>query len=216
MNPATRLIVFAKSPEPGRTKTRLIPALGPEGAARCAAALVRHALRTAVAAEIGEIELWCMPDYDHPFFTACRREFGPSLRRQQGGDLGERMYHAFATSLADCGYTLLMGTDCPTLFPSDLREAAALLHRGHDAVLVPAFDGGYVLIGLRRVRPELFSGIEWGTKRVLSQTRARFRTLGYRWRELPPRFDIDHPDDLNRLVAEHPEWLPLLAGLPDS
>lgn len=214
MNPSSRLIIFAKSPEPGRAKTRLIPALGPEGAARCAAALVRHTLRTAVAAEIGKIELWCTPDCDHPFFAACRREFGPRLKRQRGNDLGERMYHAFATSLADGGHALLMGTDCPTLLPADLQEAAALLHRGHDAVLVPAFDGGYVLIGLRCVRPELFSEIAWGTKRVLSQTRAKFRTLGYQWRELPPRFDVDHPKDWNRLVAEHPEWLSLLAGRP--
>jgi rSAM/selenodomain-associated transferase 1 len=216
MNPATRLLIFAKSPEPGRAKTRLIPALGVEGAARCAAALIRHALRTAIAADIGDIELWCLPDCDRPFFAACHREFGLRLRRQQGSDLGERMCHAFATSFVERRYTLLMGTDCPTLFPSDLREAAGLLRRGYDAVLTPAFDGGYVLIGLRRVRPELFSGIEWGTKRVLSQTRTRLRSFGYRWKELPPRFDIDHPDDLKHFVAKHPDWRPLLAGLPSS
>ena len=84
---AVRIAVFAKAPVPGAVKTRL-SLLGPEGAAGLHAGLVRHALSTAVQARLGEVELWCAPDETHPFFARCASEFGATLRRQEGADLG--------------------------------------------------------------------------------------------------------------------------------
>jgi glycosyltransferase A (GT-A) superfamily protein (DUF2064 family) len=96
---------------------------------------------------------------------------------------------------------LIMGSDCISLCPADIREAAAALERGADAVLGPAEDGGYVLLGLARASPALFNGIAWGGDRVLVDTRTRLRQLGWRWHELPVRWDVDRPEDLARLGA---------------
>ncbi|HYE37362.1 TIGR04282 family arsenosugar biosynthesis glycosyltransferase [Methylocaldum sp.] len=200
------LHIFAKAPEPGCAKTRLIPALGAAGAARLAQELTLQTLRTAAAWGIGQIELWCSPDCAHPFFARCAAEFGVILQAQQGEDLGERMFFAFAASLSCRPYAVLIGTDCPTLDATDFHDTMNALRNGFDAVIAPAEDGGYVLLGLSRVEPRLFEGIDWGTERVLSQTRARLRESGYRWCELREHADIDRPEDLNRLFGEYPHW----------
>jgi glycosyltransferase A (GT-A) superfamily protein (DUF2064 family) len=93
----------------------------------------------------------------------------------------------------------VIGSDCPALHPGDLRRAARLLAGGCDVVLAPAEDGGYVLIGARRISPRLFSGIDWGSFSVFEQSVARLETLGYRWRALRRLWDVDRPEDLQRL-----------------
>jgi uncharacterized protein len=191
-----RLIVFARAPAPGLVKRRLIPALGSAGAAALYRRLARTCLMHAIHAAPGEVELWCAPDVRHPFFDACRRELALTLHRQRGEDLGERMAAALRRGLP----ALLMGSDCPDLLPSDLQEAAAALAQGCDAVLGPALDGGYVLVGLSRYDALLFRDIPWGTDQVLEHTRARLHQLGWRWHELTPRADIDRPEDLHRLL----------------
>ena len=95
---------------------------------------------------------------------------------------------------------VLIGTDCPVLRATDLRAAARALRSGADAVLSPAEDGGYALIGLRRISPRLFSGVHWGTDTVLGETRTRLRQLGWRWRELRTVWDVDRPEDYRRLA----------------
>ncbi len=191
-----RLLVFAKAPEPGRAKTRLIPALGAEGAADLQARLVRHTLAGAAQSRASTV-LWCHPDPGHRFFRACAKDFGIVLRAQHGGDLGERMANAFAAVLEE-GPAVLIGTDCPALEPGDLDEAFAALH-DHDAVLGPARDGGYYLLGLRRPDPRLFADIRWGTCHVLAETRERLAQLGWQWQELEVKSDIDRPEDLAHL-----------------
>ena len=176
----TKVIVFARAPRAGRVKTRLIPLLGEQGAARLHARLLRRALTTALEADLGPVELW-------------------TLRRQRGADLGARMYHAFAHSLRRCDRVILIGSDCPVLRPRDLRQAARWLAGGADAVFAPAQDGGYALVALRRVSPRLFRGVEWGGAQVMAQTRARLAALGWRWRELPLVWDVDRPEDYRRL-----------------
>lgn len=192
-----RLQIFAKAPEPGLAKTRLIPALGAAGAAALQQKLIRYTLATAAQSGLATA-LWCHPDTAHPCFNACATEFALSLHAQQGGDLGERMQHAFVTAGAPA---LLIGTDCPALSAQDLRTAAAALVT-HDAVLGPAADGGYYLIGLRQPMAELFHAMPWGTAAVLALTRARLRAAGLRWQELPLHHDIDTPDDLVHLPKE--------------
>ena len=119
----TRIAVFARAPVPGEAKTRLIPGLGPEGAAALHERLVRRALRTARDARVGPVELWCAPDASHPFFAACATELAARLFEQRGSDLGERMDAAFGAALGDNAALVVIGSDCPALTPVALREA---------------------------------------------------------------------------------------------
>lgn len=193
--------VFARAPVPGEAKTRLAPLLGPDGAAALARRLALGALATAGAARLGPLFLFCAPDARHPFFEECRARFGARLQAQRGEDLGARMGQAFETLLAGHGRALLIGSDCPALTPGHLARAAAQLD-DHQAVVWPAEDGGYVLIGLSRPAPELFEGIDWGTPRVMAQTRERLQRLGWRWAEAEPLWDVDRAEDYERLVGE--------------
>jgi rSAM/selenodomain-associated transferase 1 len=193
--------VFARAPEPGRAKTRLIAALGAEGAAALQARLTHRALQTAVAAGVGPVELWCAPHASYPFVTECARAFPVRLRAQGPGGLGEKMLRAGREVLARAPGVIMIGTDCPVLSPGDIAAAAAALAQ-NDAVITPAEDGGYVLIGLRRTAPALFENVSWGSSEVLEQTRGHLQRLGWRWAELPPLWDLDRPRDLERLAAE--------------
>jgi len=181
------IIVFAKAPVPGAAKTRLVPALGEWGAARLHARLVRHAVRSALAARLGRVELH--GTRRHSFFKSLRVPF----RLQRGNDLGERMCYALSRNPG----AILIGTDCPELTAADLRYARRLLQAGYDAVLAPAEDGGYALIALRHVAPEIFRNMRWGTSSVYGETVKRLKR--YRWRALRTVWDVDRPEDLPRL-----------------
>lgn len=203
---AASLLVFAKAPIPGQVKTRLAPVLGMHGAARLHAAMIERTLATGREFTAGTIELWCAPDATDPFLLQCAARFGVVLREQQGRDIGERMYDAFQHSLSHSPAAILIGSDIPTLTPADLLEASDGLNGGADACIAPALDGGYVLLGLRRVEPELFRGICWGSADVFEQTRERLRSARYRWQELRMHRDIDRPDDWAWLLDHCPEW----------
>lgn len=196
--PDARLVVFAKAPVPGRVKTRLARHLGRRGAARLYRTLLRRTLATAAGAGLCPVQLWCAPDTRHGFFAACRRDFGVGLRVQRGDDLGARMDHALTAALREAASAVVIGGDCPTLAAADLRAAFSALAAGREAVLGPAEDGGYVLIGLRRPCPALFRGIAWGGSGVLAATRRRLHRAGLDWLELPPHWDVDRPADLRR------------------
>ena len=195
-----QVAVLAKAPIAGLAKTRLIPALGARGAARLQRQLTRSSVRCALDARIGPVTLWCAPHAQHRFFRALRRTTGVNCLVQSSGDLGDRMHTAFRLHCAS-GPSLLIGTDCPVLRPSHLRKAARALIDGDDAVFYPAEDGGYVLVGLRRPQAALFDGMTWSTAEVMSETRARARSLGLRMREFETLWDVDTPDDLPRLES---------------
>ncbi len=201
-----RVIVLARAPVPGVAKTRLIPALGPDSAARLHARLVERTLATACAAGIGPVELCCAPDVTHPFFAACAARFGVALTAQGAGDLGERMDRALAVDLP----AVLVGSDCAVMTPDYLRAGSDALRDGCDLAFGPAEDGGYVLVAAGRMRPGLFEGIPWGGPAVMAAQRSRLRALGLRWSELPPLWDVDRPDDLERLRREVAEGAALL------
>ena len=203
MTSACRVVVMARAPVPGRTKRRLIPAIGAERAAALHRAMIRRAVATALASGVGPVELWCTPSPDHEVFRTLQGESPVALYRQTGPDLGARMHAAIE---ARPGATVVIGTDCPSLGPDDLIRAAGALHAAAtDVVLAPAFDGGYVLIAVDRPGSELFAGVEWGTGRVLAQTRERARAARLRLLELEARRDIDRPEDLEAL-ADMPGW----------
>lgn len=181
------IIVFARAPVAGQVKTRLIPRLGAEGAARLQRRLIRAALRTARA--VGPVELHVTRAH------SWLRGLGVPLRLQRGRDLGERMYHALRGQRA----TVLIGSDAPALRAADLRRALRLLHGGADVVLAPAEDGGYALIAARRIDARVFAGIRWGTDEVLARTLDNLRRCGLSHRLLRTVWDVDRPTDFDRL-----------------
>jgi rSAM/selenodomain-associated transferase 2/rSAM/selenodomain-associated transferase 1 len=194
------VIVFAKAPIPGEAKTRLIPALGAEGAAKLHAAMVDRAIAVAVQAALGPVELWTASAMAHPWFAACAARHGVTLHEQRGADLGERMRGAFEEALRRSQGAIIIGTDCPDLEAGDLQDAASALAE-FPAVFQPALDGGYVMVGLRSARVPIFEGIAWGGDAVMALTREKLRAAGLAWRELEPRRDIDRPEDLAHLPA---------------
>ncbi len=201
--PRIEVAILAKAPLAGLAKTRLIPHLGADGAAALQDWLLQRTVAAAVVADLGPVTLWCAPDIDHPAFAVCRA-FGPvALRRQPDGDLGERMHAAIAESSTAAG-TLVIGTDCPVLTPGLLRQAAAGLQQ-HEATVIPAEDGGYVLIGMRCASRQVFQAVDWSTERVMAQTRSRLSALNWRWQEFSPLWDVDRKEDFARLAERFPE-----------
>lgn len=197
---AAAVAVMARAPEPGLAKTRLAPALGLRGAARAQRRFSQRTLQTACAAAVGPVTLWCAPDALHRCFRALRRAHALVCENQCAGDIGARMQQAFAHHFAHATDQplLLTGTDCPVLAPGHLQAAARALAQ-HDVVLVPAEDGGYVLIGMRRLVPQVFEGIDWSTPQVMAQTRERLRQSGASWLEMETLWDVDEPADWWRL-----------------
>lgn len=194
--PQPRLVLFAKAPQAGSVKTRLIPALGADGAAALARQMLSHVLRQALTADIGPVELCMSPAPQDP---AWRGVAIPDvvLRSAQGeGDLGQRMARAVQrVTTQQRQPVLLIGTDCPTLTAARLAEAADQLE-SHDAVLVPATDGGYVLIGLKAPCPEVFTQMQWSTSTVAFETLRRMAALKLRVWQGVALHDTDEPADL--------------------
>jgi rSAM/selenodomain-associated transferase 1 len=201
--PRVAVAILGRAPVAGEAKTRLIPRLGAPGAAALQAWMLQRAVANALAADVGPVSLWCAGDPAHPEFALCRAFGNLSLRQQDAGDLGDRMLQALRESPAPGG-TLLVGTDCPALTPCLLRQAATALTK-HEAVAIPAEDGGYVLLGARRPAAELFAGVRWGSSLVMEQTRNRLHALGWSWSEPATLWDVDRPEDLDRLLATCPE-----------
>lgn len=200
--PATALSILAKAPIPGLAKTRLIPALGARTAARTQRAFILQTLHTAQQANLGGVSLWCAPNGHHRHFRALQVQQALSCVDQPQGDLGERMLRCAAHHFEQKNALplLLMGTDCPALSPGHLQEAARRL-RDHDVCLIPAEDGGYVLLGLRKIIPEVFSKIDWSTPRVLAQTLERIAQAQASVSLLPTLWDVDEPADWQRWQA---------------
>lgn len=207
--PTTAIMIFARAPVPGQVKTRLIPALGEKGAAELHARLLEQTLNTVTQLENVAIQLYCQPDTQHPLFRRAGDRTTLSLHPQQGNDLGERMSNAFADHLPCYPKVLVIGCDCPAFTPEDLRAAIETLD-DQDAVIVPAHDGGYVLLGLKAFSPLIFSDIDWSTERVFEQTARQLDAAGLQWIALEPKQDIDRPEDLIH-CPEH-----LLTGVPDE
>jgi uncharacterized protein len=196
-----RIVIMAKAPRAGLAKTRLIPALGADGAAQLAQRMLQHALCEAIAAGLGPVELCRTPDEDASW-QGINLPAGITLSAQGDGDLGARMERVAARVIAAGEALLLIGTDCPALNADVLRQIAACLHAA-DAVMVPASDGGYVALALRRHDAQLFSDIRWSTASVAMEQRTRIAQLGWSLASLPPLHDIDEPADLQNLP---PEW----------
>ncbi len=187
-----RIHIFARAPVAGACKTRLIPRLGGRGAAWVQQRLIERALATACAAVgAAQVTLWGAPDAAHGFFMQCRQRFGVRLARQARGDLGARMRHTLRRAPG-----LLIGSDAFGLQVQDLHAACdALIHSDH--VLLPAPDGGYVLIGCKQPLPAL-AGVRWSSGRECAETVRRLRRKGSLAVLAPAREDFDDPADWRR------------------
>ncbi len=165
INNPLQITIFAKAPVAGYAKTRLIPILGPQGAADLQAFLVRRTVETAMKSSLRPVSLWCAPDRAHDLFTSLGNEFAIATHPQIGSDLGTRMLNAFE-AMTRLGPAILIGSDCPALTAEHLIRCASALRDGADAVFIPAEDGGYALVGLKRPVPQIFESIPWGRARL--------------------------------------------------
>ena len=194
-----RLVVFTRYPVPGETKTRLIPALGAEGAAELQRDMTEHTVKIALSSEGLSVEI----RYAGGTQERMEEWLGTEVqcREQAAGDLGERMSEAFAAAFSEeVDRCVLIGTDCPEIAEGILRAAFDALGR-HDLVLGPATDGGYYLIGMRRTAaeravPAVFRDIDWGSGDVFHSTLAKVEELGLRCALFAPLDDVDRPEDL--------------------
>lgn len=191
------LLVFTRYPSPGRAKTRLIPRMGANGAAQLQRAMTEHILSRALPYVVRRgVTLEIRHAGAAP--GDMRRWLGPGLpcAPQGEGDLGERMQRAFASHFAqDAAAVVAVGADCPGVNEAILSQAFAALQT-HPVVFGPALDGGYYLVGMRRLVPELFQNIAWGASQVLAQSVAAARNFAGEPALLPPLRDVDHPEDL--------------------
>ena len=195
----TCILLFAKYPARNKAKTRLQPALGVDGAARMARQLLLHSIDQAIDTGFS-VELCVSPAPTDPCWQAL--DLPNSLRwsAQADGDLGLRMLIASQQALQRFKKVVLIGTDCPSLTSACIQTAVQQLDQ-HDAVMIPATDGGYVLLGFRQVNESLFSDIIWSTASVATVTNHRMAALGWTLALLAPLHDIDEPEDLVHLPS---------------
>jgi rSAM/selenodomain-associated transferase 2/rSAM/selenodomain-associated transferase 1 len=196
------LQIFAKDPQPGMVKTRLARSIGNEAAADLYRGLVERTLQTGASARtmgiVSAVELWCDPDERRTAFVSWRDRYGVTLKTQRGADLGVRMRQALSSVLADGVSAILIGTDSPPLDTAYLARAAEAL-AGHDVVIGPAEDGGYVLMALSR-DVDLFTDVPWSTEDVMAATRAKVIAAQANWTELNALWDVDTPADVARFI----------------
>lgn len=200
----TRIVIIAKAPIPGFAKTRLIPALGAEGAARLAERMLHHTVGNALAAALGPVELCATPAAEDPAWA--RLDLPPQLTwsEQGDGDLGIRMARAAERAASRGERIVLIGTDCPAIGMEALQSASRALDT-HDAFIQPTVDGGYALLALRAFHPLIFRNIQWSTDTVAFETLCRLGRLEWRVQSRPALHDIDEPSDLHWLPADWPE-----------
>lgn len=188
-----RLLVFAKAPVPGEVKTRLQPAYSPQQSVELHSELVHGCLQVAATVNGCITELWVGSEHD--WWSELSRRYQLDIFQQRGEGLGGRMLQAFQQTLTVADKALLIGTDCPFITRDYLLDAFDKLDEC-DVVIGPAEDGGYVLLGLIAEKPELFSGISWGSDLVLVETIEKIKTLNLSYMLLPILRDIDRPEDV--------------------
>ena len=206
------LILFARPPIPGKTKTRLIPALGEVGAARLYEAFLADAARLAhkirkSRTTVGLAAEWALNRESPQAPLLARWLPGPFLHQiQTGSDLSQRMAVALGRRLTHGGRhahhsrAVLIGTDFPDLPPEIILEAFTALEKNENAAaLGPAKDRGYYLIGLNHLTPGVFTGIEWGGPGVFEAQKKNLEALGYLIHTLPEWGDVEEPGDLENL-----------------
>ena len=199
MSDAVTLNVFTKAPVAGFVKTRLTPLLGEQGAAELHKRLTVHCLDNVALSTAYTTDLWCSPNTEDDFFKQLRSRYKLKLKRQRGEDLGDRLSYAIAQTLKKTKLAIVIGTDCPVLSQSVIELIIEKLNQDYDAAIIPAEDGGYVLLGVKVHDESLFSAISWGSSHVYTQTAERIAALGWKCYIHETLWDVDRPEDMGKL-----------------
>jgi rSAM/selenodomain-associated transferase 1 len=196
VRPDVALCVFAKPPRAGDAKTRLAPAVGAEGAAALARAFITDTWATVTALPWARPVLASTAPWPEGLLPA------PVEVWQQGeGDLGARLERILLRGLEVCPNVMALGADSPGL-PAACLEAAHAALESADAVFGPSDDGGFYLLGLRRLPAGALVDLPWSQPETLARTEARLKSLGLTVTRVAPFFDVDVPADLERLESE--------------
>ena len=192
-----KLLIFTKSPVLGEVKTRMQPEYTQEQSLKLHKSMMLNTLSLSHRLNDLDVELCCSPNRNSSFFLQCENTYPVTLSDQQGCDLGERMAFSMSVALQTHDKVIIIGTDCPAIDEEYIEQAVQALNKV-DAVIGPAADGGYVLLGLRKFSLELFKDFSWGTESVLNQTRKVLTDLSWTFQELATMHDVDRPEDLHR------------------
>lgn len=195
--PDSCLVMFARAPVLGQVKTRLIPALGEQGALDMHLKLMNRQIEVLNQSKLCSRQLWVDQNIEHPAFKI----FDGEVKLQIEGNLGAKMCHAAQMVLQQFSKVVIIGSDCPGIDEDYLQQALQNLdENATDVVLGPALDGGYVLIAMKKNQPEVFKDINWGSELVLEQTVNQLNAGALEFSMLPPLMDIDTPEDLKSLL----------------
>jgi hypothetical protein len=202
--PDSRIAEFAREPILGKVKTRLLAALGEEGALALYQQMLARIGSCIGTARLAQLDLWVTSNPSHESFLSICNEM--NIYVQEGDELGEKMaFTCDQTLVTEAAQSMLIvGTDCPVMDADYLEAALSSLQGDSDVVIGPAEDGGYVLIGMRQPQAALFADISWGSERVLAETLARAKSLHLNYHLLPTLWDVDTPADLPRLQTLNP------------
>jgi hypothetical protein len=195
--PDSVILVFAKAPVAGQVNTRLVPFISAEEAADLHEKFTRDRLQMCTAANLCDVQLWCCPDTSHRLFSDCSRLFDITLHKQDGADLGARISNAITHLLGAYKKIVVIGTDAPALGSKIIDDVIRQLNE-RDVILVPAEDGGYVLLGVTTYHENILANVPWGSEQVLSRTVANIESLGLKYELLGECWDVDRPEDLQR------------------
>ena len=196
---SNKLLIFTKSPILGEVKTRLQPDYTPEQSLAVHKRLMLNTLELTKNLKDFDIELCCEPNRNTSFFLECEKKFPISLGNQEGANIGERMAFSMSVSLQTYERVVVIGTDCPDIDGDYIKQAFAALNE-NDAVIGPASDGGYVLLGLTKFSMALFTDISWGSEKVFTQTTKELENLSWSFKELGIMHDLDRPEDLQKYI----------------
>ena len=197
----SKILIFVKSPIPGLVKTRLISSLGIEKSCEIYLKLIKNTIKKVSIIKKARIELWCYPSFKD-YFIKKNLNLRYTTYEQHKGDLGEKMYNAIKETLGNSTNCIIIGCDTPSISSIDIEIALKKLKDLNDIVYIPCEDGGFGLIGLKKITRVLFERIDWGTSNVTRQLKKNIQKLNWRSYEFPIRWDVDNYKDYLRLKKE--------------
>ena len=195
------ILLYAKAPIEGKVNTRLIADIGIQAATKLQHDLIHQRLSMLTKANLCDVRLMCAPSRQDEFFLQCGKQYPVTLFDQTGDDLGERMFNGVSIALQQYKYCIVIGTDAPALDELRIKQVIEALHDNADVVIVPAEDGGYVLIAMHQAHKFLFEEISWGSADVMQQTRSKLNEKNVSFEELASCWDIDRFEDYQRYLA---------------
>ena len=195
------ILLYAKAPIEGKVNTRLIADIGIQAATKLQHDLIHQRLSMLTKANLCDVRLMCAPSRQDKIFLQCEKQYPVTLFDQTGDDLGERMFNGVSIALQQYKYCIVIGTDAPALDELRIKQVIEALHDNADVVIVPAEDGGYVLIAMHQAHKFLFEEISWGSADVMQQTRSKLNEKNVSFEELASCWDIDRFEDYQRYLA---------------